>query len=131
VKKTANGFQTVRHGSAEDEFMTITKLNGRPSTGCTHIAFERGYARLNIPAEAIEVRRADWGWNGNGRLRIRLTDTGQFALTAMRGRTRSIATGSLEHTLNRELRGQFPITNIDGDDIYVDLEAATEELVTT
>lgn len=71
--------------------------------------------------------RADWQWDGNGVLRLRCNDDGYYKIRAY-GLSRDnaiVSSGVLRHGPGR-LSGEFPITRIEGHDIYIDISAVVK-----
>jgi hypothetical protein len=111
----------VNDTSTDDGFETIRSRSGRAAlTGAVH--FGPGHAHVPGDVAAGRPERVTWAWDGNGTLRARFSDDGDLRLYQIGGsRARACAVGAVYRVVGRPLRGRYPITRVDGNDVYVDV----------
>jgi hypothetical protein len=90
------------------------------------VSFNAGAALF--PAECRGLgTRVTWQWNRNGTLRARFSEDGALAAFERRGSPGiAVSTQGLYLALGEQLRGHYPLTRIDGTDVYIDIRAAAD-----
>lgn len=115
---------------SNDGFVTVMK-NSRSTRAVgdapRHVGFGTQSASMRPFADDMPPR-ADWQWDGNGTLRLRCHEKGQFKLAKNSASTYQITAQSLYSLLGRRLSGRYPITRIDGNDIYIDISEIAAEV---
>jgi hypothetical protein len=119
---------TESYGMGEDpshwtgrEWISVKSMRGRPHERSKYVNFSEIAATLPKVPGYEDAARCEWATDGNGGLRLRVGDTGEHALGYRSFGTRVVATGSLQRALNRELRGKYPITSLEGRDVFIDI----------
>jgi hypothetical protein len=113
---------------ADDEgFVTISRDHFRERADARFVKFNRHTVTFPVPVGAEEIERGDWAWDGNGVVRWRYAENGQYAATRLSNSSRRAVTKRcLEKVLGRPLVGKFPVERIDGLSIYIRLDDAVE-----
>jgi hypothetical protein len=86
----------------------------------TYARFDSGSGTMRVPPSCLECRRGDWHVKGDV-LRCRLGDRGEFLVNHPSKRTRALSAVGLYQAIGRTLSGRYPITRIDGCDLYIDI----------
>jgi hypothetical protein len=107
----------------DDGFVTI--LDGRQKGSALRNAVSCNGQTCAFPEHVTDGKpaRVTWAWNGNGLIRARLEDDGALRLrqTSFGRRNLSASAAGLYSAIGHKLRGSYPITRIDGNDIYIDI----------
>lgn len=96
----------------DDGFRTI----GWHGAGRETVLFQPNLALFTLPQGAPE--RADWQWDGNGRLRLRCHEVGQYRVGRNSARRWQVSTRALYRAIGRPLKGSYP-ARVDGHDLYI------------
>jgi hypothetical protein len=110
----------------DDGFVTIGtgRRAGRPRS--MTVVFYEKYASVPGTDVSRDAGRATWAWDGNGIVRLRFSQDGALKLTPQ-AQQFAVSAWGLYRTLGRALRGVYPITRIDGNDIYIDVSEAVAQ----
>lgn len=104
-----------------DDGFTLVMAGKRGSPRNTdHVTFGRQHATLPEIEACTEVARADWE-HSNGTVRCRIHDNGQYKRSTTGGFASQLSVGMLYRAIGRQLRGSYPITRVDGCDLYIDI----------
>jgi len=95
-----------------------------------YVAFLDTSASVPVIAGFESAARATWATDGKNGLRLRVGDTGEYALSYKSHTRRTVATGTVQQILNRSLRGRYPIASVEGPYIYIDLGTTPVDLAT-
>jgi hypothetical protein len=109
---------------SSDGFVPIRR--GMRATAPDHVTFSGQTCTAPVPPGAGDATRADWAWNGNGLLRLRFGQTGDYVAYRNSRNTRAVTATQVRRVTGRPLEGRIPIERIDGNDIYIRIEEPAE-----
>ncbi len=116
--------------SADDDgFITATKMppggRGRGPNRTTVTFGKQTAMALDLAPDATHM---DWQWDGNGMARLRFHNEGVFKVTRPKAAVTAVQVNArpLYRLVGRSLRGRYPITRIDGHDLYIDINETAE-----
>lgn len=109
---------------SDDGFITIEVKARKTALRDNEVGFSRFQCSFPTGTTGLELGRVLWQWDGNGTLRARFCDDGGYRLlpSGNAQHRRSVApVQQLYRTIGRTLKGRYPITRIDGSDVYIDI----------
>jgi hypothetical protein len=112
----------VNDSSTDDGFVTIHKRNGGRPVLQGAVSFNSRTAYFPGDVAAGKPDRVTWAWDGNGTLRARFSEEGELRVFPVGASVvRACSAARVQSAIGRKLAGRYPITRVDGDDVYVDV----------
>lgn len=115
----------MQEQDSSDGFSKITPNRRGGPRAKVNAVFMAATCSVLVPPRCVECTHADWEWDGNGTVRLRLGNEGAFRVGHNSKNTRHIAVTSLYNAIGRELRGRF-LPTVDGCDLYIDISESEE-----